>query len=125
MGTRGRGQAIIGFKEALKRSGFEVEREELPDHLPLLLEFAALDDSGVAESLLEANREGIEVVRSALRSYASPWAELLEALVLTLPEATPEVVAAYQRLISQGPPTELVGIGDLHSTPSPLLVSER
>ena len=123
--TRSRGQAIIGFKEALKRSGFEVEREELPDHLPLLLEFAALDDSGVAESLLEANREGIEVVRSALRSYASPWAELLEALVLTLPEATPEVVAAYQRLISQGPPTELVGIGDLHSTPSPLLVSER
>lgn len=123
--TRSRGQAIIGFTEALRRSGFEVEREELPDHLPLLLEFAALDESGVAENLLEANREGIEVIRSALRSYASPWAQVLEALILTLPEATPEVVAAYQRLISQGPPTELVGIGDLTTTPSPLSVPER
>lgn len=123
--TRSRGQAIIGFKEALRRSGFEVERDELPDHLPLLLEFAALDETGVAENLLEANREGIEVIRTALATVRSPWADVLDALVLTLPEATPEVVAAYERLVSQGPPTELVGIGDLDATYCPLSVPER
>lgn len=123
--TRSRGQAIIGFKELLRRTGFEPRRNELPDHLPVILEFAALDDTGAAENLLEANRHGVEVVRSALRSTGSPWAHVLEALVLTLPEPTPEVVAAYEKLVSQGPPTELVGVGNLFSTPSPVHSQER
>ena len=44
--TRGRGQAILAFKEILRRAGFEMEREELPDHLPVVLEFAAFDETG-------------------------------------------------------------------------------
>ena len=47
--TRGRGQAILAFKEILRRAGFEMEREELPDHLPVVLEFAAFDETGSAE----------------------------------------------------------------------------
>ncbi|MDO4259197.1 MAG: nitrate reductase molybdenum cofactor assembly chaperone [Actinomycetaceae bacterium] len=123
--TRSRGQAIIGFKELLRRAGWENEREELPDHLPLILEFAALDETGSAEHLLQVNRQGIEVVRSALRATSSPWAHLLEALVLTLPEPSDEVIAAYQKLVSQGPPTELVGVGNLDLTPSPISSEER
>lgn len=118
--TRGRGQAIIGFREVLRRAGFEQRNDELPDHLPLVLEFAAHDDSGAADQLLAANREGIEVIRTALQATHSPYAHLLDALVLTLPEPTEEVIVAYQKLVSQGPPTELVGIGNLTSTPCPI-----
>ncbi len=46
--TRGRGQAILAFKEVLRRAGFEMDREELPDHLPVVLEFSALDETGTA-----------------------------------------------------------------------------
>lgn len=118
--TRGRGQAILAFKEVMARAGFEPAREELPDHLPVVLEFCALDESGVGEDLLGANREGIEVLRTALRSADSPYAHLLNALVLTLPEPSPEAIEGYRKLISQGPPTELVGIGDLTATPFPM-----
>lgn len=118
--TRGRGQAIIGFREVLRRAGFEQCNDELPDHLPLVLEFSAHDDSGAADQLLSANREGIEVIRSALHANQSPYAHLLDALILTLAEPTPEVIAAYHQLVSQGPPTELVGIGNLTSTPCPI-----
>ena len=56
---------------------------------------------------------------TALRSADSPYAHLLNALVLTLPEPSPEAIEGYRKLISQGPPTELVGIGDLTATPFP------
>ncbi|CEI28976.1 Nitrate reductase delta subunit [Propionibacterium freudenreichii] len=86
-------------------------REELPDYLPIVLELCALDDTGTGEALLAANREGLEVIRTALRSAHSPYAHLLEAIVRTLPAASDETMAAYRRLIAQGPPTELVGVG--------------
>lgn len=125
--TRDRGQALLAFKELLRSSGFETAREELPDHLPLVLELCALDTTGNAELVLRSNREGLEVIRTALRSASSPYALVLDALVMTLPAADERTVAAYQRLVRQGPPTELVGIGDLTSTPSPLpgSLSER
>lgn len=125
--TRDRGQALLAFKEVLRSSGFETAREELPDHLPLVLEFCALDTSGNAEALLRSNREGIEVIRTALRSSDSPWQHVLDALVSTLPAPDAATMDAYRRLLRQGPPTELVGVGDLASTPSPVpgTVQER
>ena len=94
--TRGRGQAILAFKEVLRRAGFEMDREEL-----------------------RSNREGIEVIRTALRAAHSPYAPLLDALVATLPEPDEKTIEGFRKLISQGPPTELVGVGDLSATPSP------
>lgn len=96
-----------------------MDREELPDHLPVVLEFAAFDETGTAEGLLRSNREGIEVIRTALRAADSPYAPLLDALVATLPEPDEKTIEGFRKLISQGPPTELVGVGDLSATPSP------
>lgn len=109
--TRGRGQAILAFREIMRAAGFEQAREELADYLPVVLEFAALDEQGMGEELLQTHREGLEVIRAALVSAGSPYVELLEALVAILPEPDERTIAAYHRLISQGPPTELVGLG--------------
>lgn len=117
--TRGRGQALLAFREALREAGFDQAREELPDYLPVVLELCALDETGTGEGLLSVNREGIEVIRTALRSAHSPYAHLLEALIRTMPEADEKTLAAYQALIEQGPPTELVGVGNLDAVPSP------
>ena len=118
--TRSRGIAILAFKEVMRRRGFEAARDELPDHLPVVLEFCALDESDIGGQMLAANREGLEVLRTALRSAGSPYSHLLEALVLTLPEPDERTLAGYRRLVSQGPPTELVGAGDLDATPFPV-----
>ena len=110
--TRGRGQAILAFRELMSRAGFEMTPGEFPDYLPAVLEFSALDETGTGERLLRANREGLEVLRSALHSADSPYRHLLDALVLTLPMPDEHVLAAYRALVTEGPPSELVGIAD-------------
>ncbi|WP_280364344.1 nitrate reductase molybdenum cofactor assembly chaperone, partial [Nocardia abscessus] len=42
--TRKRGMALLRFKHAYRHAGVELGDEELPDHLPVLLEFAATVD---------------------------------------------------------------------------------
>ena len=63
--------------------------------------------------------QAIEVIRTALRAADSPYAPLLDALVATLPEPDDKTIEGFRKLISQGPPTELVGVGDLSATPFP------
>lgn len=121
--TRMRGQALARMREILQAAGFELVRGELPDHLPMLLEFAALDDTEIAVDLLSANYQGLAVIQAALEKFSSPYALALEATLALLPEPTEAAKAAFTRLIQQGPPTELVGIGDLTATPLPLTVS--
>lgn len=110
--TRQRGAAILGFKYAMRDAGWEMDREELPDYLPVVLEFAAVDQSNTGVELLASHREGVEVLRSALLSAHSPYHHLVAAVCAVLPELDEETADRYQKLISQGPPAELVGITD-------------
>ena len=60
--------------------------DELPDYLPVVLELSARSGDEVAGTLLSSHREGIEVLRSALADAASPYAGLVEAVSMTLPQ---------------------------------------
>lgn len=111
--TRKRGMALVRFKEAYRAAGFEIDREELPDFLPLALEFSALvgdDDAAIATGLLGAHREGIEVLRAALTNLNSPYAQVVEAVSLTLGPITSDTKERFLQLITAGPPTEMVGV---------------
>ena len=57
--TRNRGAAILRFKQAYLDSGFELGNEELPDHLAVVLEFAAVGDVVTGEALLADHQEAI------------------------------------------------------------------
>lgn len=111
--TRRRGMALVTFQEAYRAAGWEFDAAELPDFLPVVLEFSALSDSPIAQDLLAAHREGIEVLRAALREYESPYAFLVEAVCLTLPEMDEITRERYLALINEGPPTETVGVSFL------------
>ncbi|MCI2957721.1 nitrate reductase molybdenum cofactor assembly chaperone [Agromyces atrinae] len=111
--TRRRGTALVTFLEAYRAAGWEFEADELPDYLPAVLEFSAVTDSPVAARLLAAHRDGIEVLRAALLAQSSPWASLVEAVCLSLPEIDDETRERYLALINDGPPTETVGISFL------------
>lgn len=107
--TRERGAAILGFREVMRSAGFELDHaNELPDYLPVVLEFSARASEG--DTLLRANREALEVIRSALVTASSPYAHLLEGLCLILSPLDKKTLARYQKLISQGPPVEMVGL---------------
>lgn len=108
--TRKRGTALLTFLEAYRVAGYELAAEELPDYLPVVLEFSALGDAEVAGVLLASHREGLEVLREALSHLRSPWAGVVEAVTLTLPHVDEATRRRTLDLIAGGPPTEMVGV---------------
>ena len=108
--TRKRGVALLRFKQAYLSAGFEVTDEELPDHLCVVLEFAATGDQAVGRQLMLDHRAGLELLRLSLRDLGSPWASVVDAVTATLPPLQGDEVDAIRRLAAQGPPEEEVGL---------------
>lgn len=113
--TRQRGTAILAFKQQLDELGLELNREELPDHLCVVLEAAAKADGEekhrIATEMLASHRDGLEVLRTALNNLDSPYAQLIEAVCMALPDVDQDTADSYLNLIRSGPPAELVGLG--------------
>ena len=108
--TRKRGMALLRFKQTYLRAGFDLDDAELPDHLCVVLEFAATVDRDLGRDLLLDHRAGLELLRLSLRDMSSPWASLIEAVTLTLPALRGEERDAVRRLAAEGPPEEEVGL---------------
>jgi nitrate reductase molybdenum cofactor assembly chaperone NarJ/NarW len=106
---RQRGMALLGLKQRYAAAGLAVSDSELPDYLPLMLEFAVLAPEPGLE-MLERHREPIELVRASLHEQQSPWAALLDAVALPLPGLTRTQAARIRRLAQEGPPEEEVGL---------------
>lgn len=106
---RQRGQEFVRFKRLYEAAGWQLTGRELPDYLPLILEFAALEpDSG--GTILHESRVGLELLRQALRSADSPYADLVDAVCLGLPALEDEGWTLVRRLAQEGPPGEQVGL---------------
>jgi nitrate reductase delta subunit len=125
--TRKRGLAMLAFKAAYQAEGLEpVKGEgpggtgdgsppsgeaaggELPDYLPLVLDFAALRPRG--EKLLRAHRADLELLLRALRDARSPYASVIEAVCAQLPALRRPDRALVRRFWESGPPAEEVGL---------------
>jgi nitrate reductase delta subunit len=108
--TRKRGMALLRLKRLFAAAGLEPTSGELPDYLPLLLEFAALAPDGAGEALLREHRPALELLRSTLHEAGSPYAEVLDALCGGLPRLSPLEREHVRRLAEEGPPSEQVGL---------------
>lgn len=115
--TRRRGVALVTFLEAYRAAGWEFDADDLPDYLPAVLEFSARSGSEIADALIASHREGIEVLRAALEDMKSPWALLVRAITLSLPPIDARTRERFLDLISEGPPTETVGLSFLGQLP--------
>jgi nitrate reductase molybdenum cofactor assembly chaperone NarJ/NarW len=108
--SRQRGLALLKLKEAYAEAGLEGDAAELPDFLPLMLEFCALAPEQAGRELLDRHRPAIELIRDSLHREVSPYAALLDAVVDGLPGLTERQVARIKRLAAEGPPSEQVGL---------------
>ena len=81
--TRKRGMAMVAFKTAYRDAGFIPSEDELPDYLPMVLDFAALTDRG--RRLLRSRRADLELLRRALAKAESPYADVVVAVCAQLP----------------------------------------
>ena len=108
--TRNRGRAILRFKQAYLEAGYDLGSEELPDHLAVVLEFAAVGDTLTGEALLAEHQEAIHLLRDALATMESAYVHVLDAVVATLPEVTPAIRERMAQIAASGPPVESVGL---------------
>jgi nitrate reductase delta subunit len=108
--TRKRGMALLRFKQTYLKAGFELDDAELPDHLCVVLEFAATVDHELGMSLMLDHRAGLELLRLSLQDMGSPWGSLVDAVTATLPSLRGDERDAVRRLAAQGPPEEEVGL---------------
>jgi nitrate reductase delta subunit len=107
---RERGTALLRLKRLYRAAGLPLEGSELPDYLPVMLEFAAAAPDGRGELVLREHRAAIELLRLSLRDRESPYADVIEAVDATLGELSAADRARAVKLAAAGPPRELVGL---------------
>jgi nitrate reductase molybdenum cofactor assembly chaperone NarJ/NarW len=108
--TRKRGLALLRFKQTYLRSGYLLDESELPDHLCVVLEYAATVDQQLGRGLMLDHRAGLELLRLSLHDSHSPYAAVLDAVTATLPPLRGDERDAVRRLAAEGPPEEEVGL---------------
>jgi nitrate reductase delta subunit len=106
--TRKRGMSMLTFKTAYRAAGFDPSDDELPDYLPMVLDFAALSPRG--ERLLRAHRADLELLRRALEQAGTPYADIVAAVAAQLPKLGRREASLVHAAWEAGPPREEVGL---------------
>jgi nitrate reductase delta subunit len=123
--TRNRGFSILRFKQAYLASGYDVGDAELPDHLAVVLEFAAIGNTLTGDALLVEHRVAIGLLREALNALGSPYVHVLDAVLATLPAMTPQIAERMAALAKSGPPVETVGLDPFPTAPASVEIGGR
>jgi len=124
--TRRRGLALLTLKQRYRARGLRLAAGELPDYLPVVLEFAATVGAGDGEAPLRQHRRGVELLRLALEEVDSPYAHVVRAVAAALPPMTDDDIEAVRALAMAGPPVEAVGLtpyGEAFEVPADALLS--
>ena len=79
--SRDRGQAMVDLIEAYRKNGFELDARELPDYLPLLLEYLSQRPQQEARDWLQHVSHIIGLLAARAGERDSSYAVLLEILV--------------------------------------------
>lgn len=108
--TRRRGMALLRLKRLYAAAGLPLQGPELPDHLAVMLEFAALAPDGHGRRLLAEHRSGLELLRMGLRERGSPYLDLVDAVCADLPRLGSGELERLRRIAVEGPPVEEVGL---------------
>lgn len=79
-GDRNRGPALIRLAAHFEENGWALATRELPDYLPLLLEFTATLEEHAARAFLAQTREGLNAIATRLTQTQSPYLPLLQLI---------------------------------------------
>ena len=91
--SRDRGQAMVDLKQMYQDQGFDLAVSDLPDYLPMFLEFASIQIEKEREELLGQTVHILAALRTRLEKKNSIYAnafKVLESIIAT--QADPEIV---------------------------------
>lgn len=116
--SRDRGQAMVELNKLYASRGVLLSAPELPDHLPVFLEFLSLLQANEAAALLGEAAHVLTALRDRLKKRKSPYAAVFAALVdladtsadaqalsalMAEPEDDPDDLAALDRAWAEEP----------------------
>lgn len=93
--SRDRGQAMVELLKLYSSHGLELTAKELPDHLPVFLEFLSQRPPNEAAALLGQAAHVLEALRERLKKRESIYARVFDVLVaLVDADRNPEALKA-------------------------------
>jgi nitrate reductase delta subunit len=98
--SRDRGQAMIDLKSLYEKNGLAISATELPDFLPLFLEFLSTRSVGEARELLGQTAHITAALGERLAKRGSPYAAIFAALA-DLAAAADPASAAVDALLAE------------------------
>ena len=110
--SRDRGQAMVDLLETYRRHGFELSARELPDYLPLFLEYLAQRPADEALSLLTDAMPVIALIGARLAERGSDYYVVFDALAALVGE--PASIAEIRRqAATEGPDQTVVNMDQI------------
>ncbi len=104
--SRDRGQAMVDLLDLYRAHGLELDARELPDYLPLMLEFLSTCDREQVDALLGDAMGVIVLLGARLRERDSNYAALFDALEQIA--GTPDEAEALRTTATQEGPDESI-----------------
>jgi nitrate reductase delta subunit len=98
--ARDRGQAMVELKRHYEHAGYELSSRELPDYLPVLLEYLSCRDLQETRDLLGDCARILKQIGEALIARDSAYRAVLQALLVIAGEA-PLDIATVRRVVER------------------------
>lgn len=95
--TRARGGAMVELKALYERAGFSLTANELPDYLPVVLEYLSYRDLAEAKAILGDCAQILRAVGEALLQCGSNYSAIFQALLTIAGEAGLDRTTALRR----------------------------
>lgn len=99
--SRARGTAMVELLERYRRHGLELDCDELPDHLPVFLEFLSLLPRRQARRELRPVAGVLRLLARRLRTAKTPYAGVFEALARMAPRGAADEAVQPARPMEQ------------------------
>ncbi len=124
-GTGSRSHALAEVERVYAEAGWRVPDRELPDHLAVMLEFAARVDAEAGQELLATFRSGLDLLSRSLNDHGTPYTRVVDAVMHTLPPPRHADDERVRRLAQEGAPAEDVAMEPYGTRPRvPLPLSD-
>ena len=89
--SRDRGEAMVELKQLYEHAGFELAARELPDYLPVVLEYLSRRDPAEAREMLADCAHILTTIGRSLVARRSRYAAVLQALIVIAGESPIDV----------------------------------
>lgn len=105
--SRERGPAMVGLVELYRSRGLEMEVSDLPDYLPVFLEFLSIVPDREAASLIGEAAHVLEAIAERLKKRQSPYRAVFGALLAISDKPADRAAVESLLVIEDDDPTDL------------------